>query len=239
VRLRILHTNDLHGKLDERALAALAPVREACDLYFDSGDCVKSGNLAVPVRPEAAWARLARLRCSASVIGNRETHVLAAAFRAKLAGASHPVLCANLRAKDGSRPLPATATLTAQGLRVGVLGVSVAMVTARMRAAPASAFLWDDPVAAALEAAAALRPESDLVVALTHIGHSDDCLLAEAGSDIDLVLGGHSHTVLERPVRVGRAWVCQGGSHARYVGVYEWDAGARTLSGGLALWMGG
>lgn len=188
--------------------------------------------------PEPAWGLLASCRCDASVVGNRETHVLAKAFRAKLAGARHPVLCANLRGKDGNRPLAGTLRLEAHGLKIGVLGVSVAMVTERMAAAAASAYLWDDPVRIALEEAQGLRPECDLVVALTHIGHRADLELAEESGDIDLVLGGHSHTVLERPERVGSTWVCQGGSHGRYVGKYEWDAESRTLSGGLIAWPG-
>lgn len=236
MRLAVLHTNDLHGKLDAARAAALGTLRAGADLYFDSGDCVRSGNLGVPLAPEPVWRLLAECRCDASVVGNRETHLLAAAFRAKLAGASHPVLCGNLRAKDGTRPLPASVTLEAHGLRVGVLGVSVAMVTERMGAAAASAFLWDDPVETALEVARSLRPECDLVVALTHIGHRADRELAGASDDIDVVLGGHSHTVLEQPERVGAAWVCQGGSHGRFVGKYEWDSAARTLSGGLVPW---
>ncbi|MGE0001233.1 MAG: metallophosphoesterase [Fimbriimonadaceae bacterium] len=238
MRVAVLHTNDLHGKLDFSRASSLAALRNEADLYFDSGDCVKSGNLGVPLAPEPVWGLLASCQCDASVIGNRETHVLAKAFQAKIAGARHPVLCANLRGKDGSRPLAATLRLEARGLKVGVLGVSVAMVTERMAAAAASAYLWDDPVRTAVEEARALRPECDLVVALTHIGHRADLELAEASEEIDVVLGGHSHTVLERPVQVGGTWVCQGGSHGRFVGRYEWDAASRTLSGGLVPWPG-
>lgn len=234
----ILHTNDVHGKLTAQKARALAPLRAACSAYFDSGDCVKTGNLAVPLGPEPVWGLLAGLRCDASVIGNRETHVLRPAFEAKLAGAAHPVLCANLRAKDGSRPLPGSVVLEREGLRVGVLGVSVPMVTERMASAAASAYLWDEPLSCALEEARRLRKGCDLVVALTHVGHKADRELAASGSDIDVVLGGHSHTVLESPERVGGTWVCQGGSHARFVGEYEWEPATRTLAGGLRPWPG-
>lgn len=233
MRLAVLHTNDLHGKLDTARALAISELRSRCDLYFDSGDCVKSGNLGVPLGEEPVWRLLAQCRCDASVIGNRETHLLASAFRAKLAGAAHPVLCANLRAKDGRPPLPGTASIESNGVRIGVLGVSVAMVTERMASAVASAFLWDDPVSTAIQTARELRAGSDLVIALTHIGHRADRDLAETTSDIDIILGGHSHTVLQEPLRVGATWVCQGGSHARFVGRYEWDTQARSLTGGL------
>jgi 2',3'-cyclic-nucleotide 2'-phosphodiesterase (5'-nucleotidase family) len=50
---------------------------------------------------------------------------------------------------------------------------------------------------------------------------------------VDILFGGHSHSVLDHPVRVGSCWVCQGGSHARYVGLYEYDLGSGALTGGL------
>lgn len=45
--------------------------------------------------------------------------------------------------------------------------------------------------------AAKLRKKNDLVIALTHIGFKEDKDLAESSSNIDLVVGGHSHTILE------------------------------------------
>jgi len=105
------------------------------------------------------------------------------------------------------------------------------MVTERMKTKAASAFLWDSPLDVAEEMVAALRPEVDTLIALTHIGHREDLKLAERCPQIDLILGGHSHTVLETPERVGDVYICQGGSHMRYAGLYEWDG--HTLSGGL------
>ena len=225
----LLHTNDLHGKLTPERAARLALLRAERDLYFDSGDAILAGNLAYPLRPEAVWPLLAGLDCTASVPGNRESHPLAAAFGAKLAGVAHPVLCGNLRRKDGTRPFPGTLTLEANGVKVGVAAAMVEMVTPRMRTAVASAYLWDPALPTLRELGEELRPNVDLLIALTHVGHRRDRELAESGL-YDVVLGGHSHTVLMEPERVGRTWVCQGGSHGRYVGVYRWDG---TFTGGL------
>lgn len=230
--VRILHTNDSHGTLTADRAAALAPVRETVDLYFDSGDAIKAGNLGVPLKPEAVWPVLAGLRCTASVLGNRESHLVESAFRAKLAGATHPLLAGNLRLRDGTRPLPGSLILTVGDHRVGVLGVMVPMVTERMKTQAASRYLWNPPLDVAAQLAHELRPQVDLLIALTHIGHRQDRELAERVPEIDLILGGHSHTVLETPDRVGKTVIAQGGSHCRYIGVYEWspDAG---VTGGL------
>jgi len=221
--LRILHTNDTHGTLTSERGASLRELRESCDLYVDTGDCIKTGNLGIPMRQEPVWEVLAGLGCDASVPGNRESHVLESAFRAKLAGARHPMLCANLRRKDGGEVMPPTLELTVGDVRVGLVGVMVPMVTERMKTKAASAYLWDPPIPKAIEHAERLRDRVDLLIALTHIGQRLDIELAERAPMFDAILGGHSHTVLRAPLRIGRTSICQGGSHCRFVGVYEWS----------------
>lgn len=204
-------------------------MRDDADLYFDSGDAILAGNLAYPTKPEAVWPLLSELRCTASVPGNRESHPLVAAFRAKLTGVEHPLLCGNLRRKDGTHPYPGTLEIECQGVRVGLAAAMVEMVTPRMKTAFASAYLWDPALPTLRELGEGLRPKVDLLIALTHIGHRRDVELAKNGP-FDVILGGHSHTVLMEPERIGKTWVCQGGSHGRFVGVYEWDG---SLRGGL------
>ena len=43
----------------------------------------------------------------------------------------------------------------------------------------------------------------DCLIALTHIGFKTDQQLAAECPEIDIILGAHSHTVLEIPVRAG------------------------------------
>jgi len=222
----------MHGTLSEQRFVWLQGLRRDTDLYFDSGDAIKTGNLGIPLKPEPVWPLLDQLSCTASLLGNRETHVLEAAFKAKIDGAKHPILCGNLRRKDGSRPLPGSLKLEVGGFRVGIIGVMVPMVTERMISKAASAYLWDPPIAVACELAESMRPSVDLLICLTHIGHKQDLALAEKCPILDIILGGHSHTVLESPVKVGNVAICQGGSHNRCAGVYNWSP-EKGLTGGL------
>lgn len=231
--LRILHTNDFHGALRGAALERLMALREQADLYFDTGDLIKAGNLAVPVRPDPGWAALAQLRCDASVLGNRETHVMTAAFQAKLAGAKQPVLCGNLRTRSGERPLPGSLVIEAAGMKVGVVAAMVPMVTERMASQALSAYLWDPPIETIVALAGPLRSKVDCLIALTHVGIAQDRKLAQACPELDLILGGHSHTVLETPERVGQVAIAQGGSHARYAGMYTWAPGEGLVAARL------
>ena len=76
-----------------------------------------------------------------------------------------------------------------------------------------------EPYEAARAQVAALRPQVDLVVALTHSGLDADRMLAAAVGGIDVIVGGHSHTSMSEPETVGNTLIVQAGSYARQLGV--------------------
>jgi 2',3'-cyclic-nucleotide 2'-phosphodiesterase (5'-nucleotidase family) len=233
----LLHTNDFHGKLSRQLVDKLLPLREQADFYFDSGDCIATGNVGIPLKPEPAWGYLDALSCTASVPGNREFHVTEAGFRAKLAGAKHPVLAANLHWKNkpsthlledsdfgGDGPLQKYIILD----NVAVFGLMVPMVTKGMAARHISAFVNTPAIDAARNCVNELRQKVDMLIALTHIGLARDKELAVQVPGIDLILGGHSHDVLHEPIQIGKTWICQAGSHGRFAGLHRVSNGAVT-----------
>jgi 2',3'-cyclic-nucleotide 2'-phosphodiesterase (5'-nucleotidase family) len=230
VRVSILHTNDAHGKLEGEAARRIGELRPSHDFYFDTGDVIRTGNLGIPLSPEPVWPLLHEFRCTASVLGNRESQLAEFAFQAKIAGAKHPLLAANMRRKAGDLAVGDCLILDTPDGKIGLVGVMVAMVTARMSSKALSAYLWEAPIPVALEYAEELRPKVDLLIALTHIGYREDLKLASHGM-YDVILGGHSHTVLPSPELHGSTWIAQGGSHAKFAGSYIWEDGA--LSGSL------
>jgi 2',3'-cyclic-nucleotide 2'-phosphodiesterase (5'-nucleotidase family) len=228
--LKILHTNDFHGALDETRQARLAELRKEVDLYFDCGDCIKVGNLAIPLKADPVWPKLAALHCTASVPGNRESHPIESTLKAKIRGASTPILCANLKRKStGKLIFPPSLLIEVNGLKVGVFGVMVAMVTERMATKAASQLLWDDPIKTALQQAEQLKAHVDVLIALTHIGYKKDIELAKQCSSIDIIFGGHSHTVLEKAEMIGNTAICQAGSHGRFAGLCHWRGSGQVL----------
>ena len=63
------------------------------------------------------------------------------------------------------------------------------------------------------------KQKCDVIVLLTHIGVENDKKIAEKFSkDIDVIVGGHSHTPLRKPVNVNGVIVVQAGSNAMYLG---------------------
>lgn len=243
--LVVLHTNDMHNRLDEAAAAVLRNRREATGaLLLDAGDAAWAGNMYYRPGGEQVLETMSSAGYDAMTVGNREFHFTNAGFASKLSRATFTCLCANIRAtRDAALPCVPSVIFERAGLRIGVFGVTVPMVTPRMRTAAFSAFVFDDPIDAAREIAGSLRPECDLLVALTHIGLKQDRKLAAAVPQVDLIVGGHSHDVLHAPHNEGGVCVAQAGSHGRYYGVLEitrsggrWSAEGRleTLRGARA-----
>ncbi len=212
MRIALLHTNDAHNRWNEAFVVQLRALKAHHDaLLLDSGDCIRSGNLGVPLHPEPAWDWMCQAGYDAIALGNREFHITAWGFLAKTRGAPCPLLCANIRPKQPDTPLPAQPVwqITHHGVRVALIGLTTPMVTPRMKTAALSAYLFDPPVETARQWIPRLRPEADLLIALTHLGVSQDRLLAEACPELDVILGGHSHTPISPPEQVNGVWVSQ------------------------------
>ena len=66
-----------------------------------------------------------------------------------------------------------------------------------------------------------------LVVCLSHSGTSggkgEDYQLAQEVTGIDLIVSGHTHTVLETPIQVNNTWIVSAGEYGRYLGVVTMD----------------
>lgn len=231
--LHILHTNDFHNTLTERQAERIKQAKSELEnvLLLDAGDAVKAGNLGVSLGGEPILTLMSDTRYDAMTMGNRESHVADALLRLKIADAKFPILCANLRwREDQGATLPTVPHILrtlSNGLRVGIFGLTVPMVTAGMATRHASAFLWDNPFVTAQAQIATLRPQTDALIALTHIGVGQDERLAYVCPELDLIVGGHTHVVLREPKRVNGVPIVQagGGRGSNYLGrvTLEWE----------------
>ena len=222
--LTVLHTNDFHNHLSAAGAALIQSEKAKHEnvLLLDSGDAISAGNVGVRPGGEPILTRMSETGYDAMTLGNREFHVADALLRLKISSAGFPVLCANIRwreDKGGTLPVAASFTKTLpNGLRVGVFGLTVPMVTPRMTARLVSAFVFDDPVQTAQNQIARLRPEVDALIALTHIGLREDERLADACPELDLIIGGHSHNKLFEPSVIHGVPIVQAGWFGHFLG---------------------
>lgn len=227
--LTLIHTNDTHGRYAPTTrgeppdvalrLRALLDAHPGA-LFLDAGDTVSAGNLGFRLGGEPALDTLSQLGCDAMCLGNRETHPRKECFPLKLDRARCPILCANIVAK-GNAPLPVQPHLITprNGVAVGIFGVTVPMFTRKQWSQPLCDYWFDDPLKIAQAQVAELRPQVDVLIALTHIGFRQDQTLAALCPDLDLLIGGHSHTDLDAPHYVGKVPILQARSHGFYAGI--------------------
>lgn len=223
--LIILHTNDLHGKLSQEAAEIIAREKKSCDtcILLDGGDAIPSGNIYWRPWGEPILSRMADIGYDAMVMGNREFHFLAAGLESKVKLARFPVLSANIHCPNGhtkARIVPSV-MFSVAGLSVAIVGLTVPMITKQMLFAKMSPFWFENPISAAKDIVPSLRDNADIIIALTHIGLRMDMELAEAVGGIDIVVGGHSHSLLREPAWVGDTAVVQAGCWGRYLGKTE------------------
>jgi 2',3'-cyclic-nucleotide 2'-phosphodiesterase (5'-nucleotidase family) len=173
---------------------------------------------------------MSELGYDAMTVGNRESHPRREIFPRKLEGARFPVLCGNLTARPGA-PVPTRpwVALNRGGVRVAVMGLTVPMFTRKMWSQALCDYLYESPLQTARALAAELRPQCDLLIALTHIGLREDEALAAAVPEIDLIVGGHTHADLAAPVKVG-------GTSILHTTAYAFSVGRACLERGAGRW---
>lgn len=69
--------------------------------------------------------------------------------------------------------------------------------------------------------------DADVIVLLSHNGLEVDLKLASRVTGLDVILGGHSHDAIPRPIPIengkGRTWVSNAGSHGKFLAVLDLD----------------
>ncbi len=237
----IFHTNDIHARFlpesvgregakeDLGGFAALETVlrRERAgapaSLYLDAGDFMTGTPLSDIEHAGAKGGAIVEffnlVGLSAGTLGNHEFDQPLGNLGALLSLAEYPVLAASLRKPDGALFTgKAYEVFEIGGVRVGVIGLAVDDLNSLTSTANRAGFR----IVPGAEALRALVPEvdprSDLIVVLSHEGIDIDRELAAAGLGIDVIVGGHSHTRIDKGEWVAGVLILQAGDTGKYLG---------------------
>jgi len=225
IRLTILHTNDVHSRLDPfpadgtkyqglggvvRRAALIKKIRseEKNALLFDSGDIVQGTPYFNLFGGTPEYEMMNDMAYDAATLGNHDFDTGIGHLAELQDLAKFPMINANYDFRDTAmkgRALPYK-VFHRGGLKIGVTGVGIdlkGLVTEKQT----GGLLYLDPILEANKNAAILRHDlkCDLVICLSHLGFKyredkvSDIRLAENSKDIDLILGGHTHTFLDKP----------------------------------------
>ncbi len=136
-----------------------------------------------------------------------------------------PVLAANIRPQPGTPLAPWTApgylqphtVKTVRGVPVGIIGIATKAATMNS-SRPLPSTVFEDEVPATQRSIDQLKRQGVRhIVLLSHLGHAADLAIAAQLSDIDAIIGGHTHTLLGDFGSLGPAFASAGPYPARAV----------------------
>lgn len=231
-RLIVIHTNDFHGHIKEegeyagaaRIAALVRETRAANDrvLVLDAGDAISGTPVSTMFDGVPIFEVLNMVGYDAGAVGNHEfDHGYAQIDRFREV-ANYPLLSSNAFAPHGDLIGDAPALIKElDGIRVAIVGL-ITDYTPNMITPDGNENLsFAPPMYSIAAVVRAMRPHVDLLIAVSHLGHEEEKELARTVPGIDLIVGGHSHTKVETPVRIGDTYVVQANYYGTHVGFLD------------------
>jgi 5'-nucleotidase len=227
-QLSILHTNDVHSRLDpfpmdgskyqgqggvlarERIIRNIRAEREHV-LLLDAGDIFQGTPYFNFYKGEPEMKVMSMLGYDAATLGNHDFDNGIDGLVKQMSHADFPFVNCNYRfdATALENLVKPYSIIRKGGLKIGILGVGIelkGLVPNNL----CDGVLYEDPLMHANRVAYHLKKNKkcDYVICLSHLGFEykdgkiSDKILAAESEYIDCILGGHTHTFLEEPHKV-------------------------------------
>lgn len=223
-QLNILHINDFHSRIEPinkydatcsteddaagKCFGGIARLKTAIDarraalagqnlLTLDAGDNFQGSLFYSTYKGAAESAFLNDIGFDAMVVGNHEFDDGEKALAPFLDKAKFPVLGANVvtDAESTLKGIKPSTVVEIGGQKVGIIGV-VTPDTAELASPGPHVTFTDDVAAITAEVEKLTAAGVDKIVALTHVGYKRDMDAIAKIPGVDVVVGGHSHTLL-------------------------------------------
>ena len=222
--LTILHTNDVHSRLDPfpmdgsknaglGGVAARAEIikqiRAETDnvLLLDAGDIFQGTPYFNLYKGEPEIKAMSMMQYDATTMGNHDFDAGLDNFATQLQHATFPVILSNYNftstAMEG-KSIPYK-IIKKGNIKVGILGIGIEL----KGLVPENLYgktIYQNPIEKANETAAILKKQGcDMIICLSHLGDKyednkvSDEVLAKECYDIDLIIGGHTHRFFPEP----------------------------------------
>ena len=269
-KITILHTNDVHSHIDpfgpddsrnanKGGVARRATLVETIrkenpnTLLLDAGDIFQGTPYFNYYGGELEFKLMSMLKYDLATIGNHDFDNGVEGLHAQMPHADFDFVSANY---DFSNTVLDTFVkpykiFVKDGIKIGVFGLGIqldGLVDKKMY----KETVYHSPIEVAQDMSRILKEEElcDLVICLSHIGYYYrdapervcDLMLARSTKDIDLIIGGHTHTFLPKPTieknSIGKnVLVNQVGAYGLYLGKVDFyfEAGKEKKSNGATI----
>jgi 5'-nucleotidase len=226
VKITILHTNDVHSHIDPfpdndpkyaglggivRRAALIKKIRseEKNVLLLDAGDIFQGTPYFNMYGGELEFKLMSMMNYDASTIGNHDFDNGLEGLVKQLPHANFPFINCNYDFSDtpmNGKTIPHKLFIK-DGIKIGVFGLGIELEGLVDKRMSGSTRYWD-PIQKTIEATHFLKNEKkcDLIICLSHLGYKydskkiSDVELAKHSTNIDLIIGAHTHTFLDTPL---------------------------------------
>jgi len=231
--LTILHTNDVHSYIDPfppthpknpnmggvaRRAALIESIKKENPnvLLLDAGDVFQGTPYFNYYGGELEFKLMSMMQYDLATMGNHDFDNSIDGFYAQLPNAKFDFVSANYDFQNTvlNGIVKPYKIFDKDGIKVGVFGLGVEL-DGLVDKKNYKETVYHDPVSVSQDMVRILKYEQkcDLVICLSHIGYQYknepdricDLKLAALTKDIDLIIGGHTHTFLDKPTIVKNA----------------------------------
>ena len=241
-KLTLLHSNDLHGdflveKVDDKLVGGVSMLsgyvnkvrrEEENVIYAIAGDMFQGSLIDKEYKGVSTIEIMNLLAPDVVTIGNHEVDYGLAHMLFLEKCANFPIINANMYLKtNGRRLFHSHRILKVGGMQVLFIGILTEEVLQKTKLENLIGTLVDIKEAAEEVGRicdAYQTEDIDFTVLLTHIGIEADQKLAailDPRWGVDLIIGGHSHTLLEKPIEVNGIPIVQAASGTDQIGRFD------------------
>lgn len=234
----IMHTNDSHaravpnsdsGYMGFTAVSALKKSYEAAGaqvILLDAGDTLHGLPFANLVKGESIVKIMNLAGYDAMTPGNHDFNYGSSTLKEISKNMNFPLISSNIKNKsDNSDFLEDHIIIEKNGVKYGIFGLSTPETAYKTNPKNVTSIEFTNPVEAAKEEVKELEAEgAQVIIALAHLGLDESSeytskLVAEKVDGIDLIVDGHSHSVLEAGLTVGDTLIVSTGDYIQNIGV--------------------
>ena len=195
--------------------------RNSNTLVLNAGDDFQGTPISTITRGKSQIELLNLYNLDAFVIGNHEFDYGQFALDSALQLAKFDYLSGNVYFKPKGTTLGRSYVIRdVDGIKTGIIGITLPElpeVTLPKNISEVEMLNADSVIQANIDV---LKGDNcDLIVLLTHAGvHNDSIFASKFYKDVDVIVGGHSHTPLFKPLMVNGVVIVQAGSYGRWLG---------------------